>query len=81
MNLLERYTQHIERLRAKGAVLTKYACPACAAVLEALTPPNAEVWDSMATCPHCEAVYWVVITTGKVETTPVSPAKESKNGC
>jgi Zn finger protein HypA/HybF involved in hydrogenase expression len=62
-SLLNRYTEYNDRLKAKGAKLIKFGCPACAKDIETLPAPKDEYWDTLAQCPHCEALY-MKITEG-----------------
>lgn len=63
-SLMKRYTEYNDRLKAKGATLIKFACPACTKDIETLPAPKGEFWDTLAQCPHCEALY-MKITEGK----------------
>lgn len=63
-SLLKRYTEYNDRLKAKGATLITFACPACAKDIETLPAPKGEYWDTLAQCPHCEKLY-MKITEGK----------------
>ena len=62
--LLKRYTEYNDRLKAKGAKMIKFNCPMCAKDIETLPAPKGEFWDTLAQCPHCEALY-IKITEGK----------------
>lgn len=62
--LMQRYTQYNERLKAKGIKLISFDCPSCAKAIECQAAPRGDTWDSMANCPHCDALF-KHITEGK----------------
>lgn len=59
--LLRRYRDAIARLRAAGERLFCYACPHCMRAIRTPCPSReGEVWDSLAQCPHCSALHFIV---------------------
>lgn len=70
MSLLARYNEHTDRLKASGAKLTSYPCPACHGTIETIQPPGGQVYDSIVDCPHCEKMHFkVVFSDGLVRCT------------
>jgi Zn finger protein HypA/HybF involved in hydrogenase expression len=56
-SLLKLYTDYNDRLKAQGIKLIEFACPCCAEKIETRPAPRGEEWDSLAQCPHCDAMY------------------------
>jgi hypothetical protein len=67
--LLTRYTEFVERAKASRTPLVKFSCPACSQGIETIPAPKGVVWDSLTTCPHCEAMFMKVISGISVEAT------------
>lgn len=63
-DLMLQYTAHNETLKAQGVKLVQFSCPTCAKSIDTRPAPKGERWDSLAICPHCEAMY-MKITDGK----------------
>ncbi|WP_153785287.1 hypothetical protein [Pseudomonas sp. EMN2] len=61
---LQRYTDTIATLEAKGISLVVFQSPCCNTAIKTLPAPEGASWDSTSQCPHCEAVY-MKITTGR----------------
>jgi hypothetical protein len=76
--LLTRYTAFVERAKASRTPLVKFSCPACRQVIETIPAPKGEVWDSLSTCPHCEALFMKVISETSVEATLPQGASDAK---
>lgn len=76
--LMKAYTECNDRLKAGGAKLVSFPCPACNSGIETLPAPKGEQWDSLSSCPHCEALY-MKITKGKnaFGVLPPPPATDS----
>ena len=62
--LMQRYTEYNDRLKAQGIKLIAFECPACKQSIETQPAPKGDVWDSLAECPQCNAMY-MKITQGK----------------
>lgn len=69
MNPKEQYHAYIERLRAEGRPLARYACPDCDELLETLQPSaDDEPYDTLTVCPHCDRQHFKVVwASGAVE--------------
>jgi hypothetical protein len=66
--LLKLYNAHIEQLKARGEKLDKYLCPHCKGTIDVLVPPSGQVFDTMATCPHCLKLHFrIVYSSGEIE--------------
>lgn len=77
--LLARYHKYIERMRAHGASLTIYKCPACGGSIEALQPPRGQIFDSLVQCPHCEELHGKIVRhNGNVETLALLDRRRQK---
>jgi ssDNA-binding Zn-finger/Zn-ribbon topoisomerase 1 len=57
MSLKQQYENYIARLRARGDEITNYECPDCGGVIDTKAAPEGESWDTLSTCPHCEALH------------------------
>lgn len=68
-----RYTEYNDRLKAQGVKMTKFSCPSCAREIETQAAPKGERWDTLANCPHCDAMY-MKITDGKKAFGLIPPA-------
>jgi len=55
--LLQRHAEFISRLRANGVRTLRYRTPCCGQEIEDRAANKGEVWDTLATCPHCKAMY------------------------
>lgn len=69
-HLQKSYKAWLERIRSKGGDkrLAHFFCPQCSAAIQTLKPPHAQVWDSLGSCPACEAVFFrKVFCDGRVE--------------
>lgn len=63
-SLMHRYTEYNDRLKAQGIKLIAFACPCCTKSIETRPAPRGELWDTLSSCPHCNALY-MKITKGK----------------
>lgn len=59
------YAAWLAQALANKAPVMFYDCPHCTASTAALTPPVGEVYNSFATCPYCEGMYFKVVTNEK----------------
>ncbi|MDX5979560.1 hypothetical protein [Vreelandella alkaliphila] len=62
-DLKQRYTEYNNRLRADGHKLLAFPCPACDQAIETQAAPAGDEWDTLANCPHCEAMYFKIVTS------------------
>lgn len=69
MSLKQEYQAFIAKVRNDGGRLLNFPCPCCQEEIETLAAPDGDVWDTLATCPHCEGVFIKVATSTQVETT------------
>lgn len=59
MNLRDRHETWLNGLRREGIPIVTYQCPHCEGELHALRPPPGnDLWDTFATCVHCERVHF-----------------------
>jgi Zn finger protein HypA/HybF involved in hydrogenase expression len=63
MALKQDYEDYFARLRQRGEPITEYRCPDCDQPIMTRAAPYGEVWDTLATCPHCEGLH-MKITSG-----------------
>lgn len=54
---LRKHQACIAAAKARGARIAAFKCPDCAKAIETLRPPRGDTWDSMSTCPHCDALF------------------------
>ncbi|ENE5752052.1 hypothetical protein ACFLMW_003756 [Salmonella enterica] len=71
MSKLKTYHAHIATLVANGSPLVSFSCPDCQEVIQAMAAPKGETWDTFATCPHCDELYYRIITHDSVKTSRV----------
>ncbi|HFU1359334.1 TPA: hypothetical protein ACGQTY_002517 [Citrobacter farmeri] len=69
MSLKQEYSAFIAKVRKDGGRLLNFPCPCCQEDIETLAAPGEAIWDTLATCPHCEGVFIKVVTATQVETT------------
>lgn len=69
------YQAQVKRLKAKGVKLVACSCPKCTKIIKTLPAPQGETWDSMAQCPHCEALF-MKVTKGRKAWGILPPAKQ-----
>lgn len=69
MSLKQEYQAFIAKVRKDGGRLLKFPCPCCQEDIETLAASDGAVWDTLATCPHCEGAFIKVVTATQVETT------------
>lgn len=62
------HQRFISMAKLSGAKILTFSCPACLEDIETPAPPDGEVWDSFATCPHCSALFFKVATNVVVNT-------------
>lgn len=60
MTLLEKVEKYNLGLKARGIPMTSFDCPRCGGEIETQTAPPGETWDTLATCPHCERLYFKI---------------------
>lgn len=68
MSLKQEYQAFIARVRQNGGWLLTFPCPRCGEKVETLAAPDGAVWDTLATCPHCEGTFIKIITATQVTT-------------
>jgi DNA-directed RNA polymerase subunit RPC12/RpoP len=59
----QQYLAWVEQIRASGdgKRLRTYKCPSCSSDIETFSPARADdVWDTLSTCPHCDAMHFKV---------------------
>lgn len=55
---LQELNQYIARHLKSGGGVQTYLCPACENPITTPSPDDpADMWDSIATCPHCDALH------------------------
>lgn len=69
------YHAQVKRLKAKGVKLVACSCPKCTKIIKTLPAPKGETWDSVAQCPHCEALF-MKVTKGRKAWGILPPAKQ-----
>ncbi|AUV05506.1 hypothetical protein V8X86_000801 [Escherichia coli] len=63
----QEYQEFIAKVRKDGGRLLPFPCPLCREKIETLAPPEGDLWDTLATCPHCEGTFFKRATATKVE--------------
>lgn len=68
--LKEAHKKFIAQYKNNGHKVTKLSCPHCSEEIETPEGPKNEVWDSIASCPNCERLYFKIVrgslATGKI---------------
>lgn len=64
--LKQKHAEYIAKVKATGGKTLKYVTPCCGKGVEDPAAGKGETWDTLATCPHCEALYWKVTTSRKI---------------
>lgn len=59
-DLLQSHNDYIRRARAGGANILRYVTPCCGKDLETTAPKDAQVWDSLTSCPYCGKIFMKV---------------------
>jgi uncharacterized Zn finger protein (UPF0148 family) len=62
ISLKQRYTEYNDRLKASGARMLSFNCPACSQSIETQAATKGDTWDTLSTCPHCEALFMKITT-------------------
>lgn len=65
-NLKLEHAELIGRCKHGKRVLA-FDCPKCAEQIETPAAPKGEDWNSMAVCPHCQALYMKLVTDKTAE--------------
>ena len=60
--LKRKHDAYNTRLKARGVALLTYTVPCCGGQLEGRPASPGEVWDTLATCPLCGALYVKIST-------------------
>lgn len=60
------YDDWTNKLKAKGIKFVPYKVPCCGGQLESRLASKGDVWDTLATCPHCGGLYMKITTSKKV---------------
>ncbi|HFX1466303.1 TPA: hypothetical protein ACID2X_005189 [Pseudomonas aeruginosa] len=63
--LMQRYTEYNDRLKAQGVRFLASACPKCGGEIETERATRGQTWDTLSTCPHCEALFMKITTHTK----------------
>ncbi|MBN8885936.1 MAG: hypothetical protein J0I77_09470 [Rudaea sp.] len=66
ITLLQKHEEFISRLRANGVRILRYQVPCCGKELEDRAANKGEVWDTLATCPHCKALYLKISKSSEI---------------
>lgn len=67
------FNDYMAKAKAAGSHFLTYKLPCGCGDIETLAPRfKGHVWDSLATCPHCDSLYYVAISHDvvRVRTTP-----------
>lgn len=64
--LLQKHAEFISRLRANGIRTLRYQTPCCGKEMEDRAASKGQVWDTLATCPHCKALYIKTSTSARI---------------
>ena len=67
--LKQKHEEYIARVKANGGKTLTFTAPCCGKPVEDRTAGKDETWDTLATCPHCETVYWKVATENEITAT------------
>ena len=81
ISLKQRYTEYNDRLKASGARMLSFNCPACSQSIETQAATKGDTWDTLSTCPHCEALFMKITTyktaKGLIPRIPEEPANQA----
>lgn len=55
--LRRRHDEWLAKAAARGDKLLTYKVPCCGGGMQDRAAPEGEVWDTLATCPHCGGHY------------------------
>ncbi|WP_153117405.1 hypothetical protein [Rhodocyclus tenuis] len=67
--LKQQHEEYLARVKAKGAKTLTFVTPCCGKTVEDMAAHAGETWDTLATCPHCETIYWKVATDSEIVAT------------
>lgn len=71
--LKNKYHKYIEKVRASGASILSYDCPACKKSIETEAPSNTnECWDTITICPHCDGLHFKIVRHDSAQAKVVS---------
>jgi hypothetical protein len=60
--LKQKHGEYIAKAKAKGMKTLTFRTPCCEKDVEDRAAPAGEKWDTLATCPHCGAMYMKIST-------------------
>jgi hypothetical protein len=63
--LAEKHAQQIAGMKARGKKVLAFDAPCCGKEIETPAPPKGHTWDTLATCQHCGALYYKIVTHRK----------------
>lgn len=62
------YLEYMDRVKQSGARVLTFNCPHCGAVIETTAPERkGEKWGTGSVCPHCEEMFFKVVTRTRAE--------------
>ena len=64
----QQYQEFITRVKERGGKVLTFSCPHCQEGIETPVAPQCDVWDSITTCPFCEAMFVKYVTHNSVTT-------------
>lgn len=70
----QEYLEFIAKVRNDGGKLLQFPCPLCNEEVETLAAPEGALWDTLATCPHCEGTFFKRATATQVESVSLDEA-------
>jgi hypothetical protein len=71
MSLLQEHRQYIAACKVRGEKTLTYIPPCCGQSIEDRAANEGETWDTLATCPHCEGLFFKVATAKQIVAHPV----------
>lgn len=71
----QQYQAFIARVKERGGKVLMFSCPHCHEDIETLAAPPGEVWDSITTCPFCDAMFVKYATHHSVTTVAMPQEK------
>lgn len=61
MTRLDDYVAYMDQVRAEGRPIVAYEPPCGCPAIETEAPDDADVWDTLSTCPHCGDLHYKVV--------------------
>lgn len=62
MSLKQAYQDFVDHYHANVGPMLSLECPHCEESILTAPAPIGAVWDSLSACPHCEGLYFKVVT-------------------